>query len=290
MRKDGFKVSKQALSQILHNTVYCGLLPDKYDRNNGDYIKGIHEPLISEEQFFRVQNILDGKNRTGVKRLRNNPLYPLRGYMYCWVCGNKMTASASRAKGGDLFYYYHCTRPHCNGSRVQKKILEKEFADFLQRIKPSDEILNLFEKCVIAKFKEKTKAAEQRRKQIKIKITDLETQKSRVINLLAKGTIDDEDGKIEIAKIKEQINQQQGILAEMASQPNVEECWLFAKNMLLNIDKAWVSGDLEFKQQLQGLIMPAGFKFDGKLIKPIKNPYFLSIFQQKTGENMNKGG
>lgn len=172
----------------------------------------------------------------------------------------------------------------------QFSVFEKKFIEFLRLIQPHEEIINLFEKCVVAKFQEKTKEAEQWIRQINLKITDLESQKSRIISLLAEGTIDDEDGKIEITRIKQEINQQRSILVEMTSGPSVEDCWLFAKKMLLHMAEAWLNGDLEFKQQLQGLITPAGFKFDGKLIKPIKNPYFLSIFQQKTGENIEKGG
>lgn len=287
LNRDGFKISKQALSVLLHNSVYCGLLPDTYNRNNGQYIKGIHEPLISEEQFFTVQRILQGKSRLSIVRLRNNPKFPLKGIIRCSVCGNKLTASIS--KGKKIYVpYYHCTKGHKPG-RVQQKVIEPIFENYLKCLCPDREVVNAFEKCVISTFKERTHEIEQQKKRTEQRIEELEEQKSRIIMLMARDKVGEDDGQKEIAKIKEKIHEQEEISAELATGPDVNKCWTYAKDLLLHLDKAWTNGDLEFKQKLQSLIMPDGFVFEGKIIKPIKNPYFLSMFQPKTGEIMRKG-
>ena len=36
MKKDDFVISKQTLSATLRNPVYCGLLPNIYQQNNGE--------------------------------------------------------------------------------------------------------------------------------------------------------------------------------------------------------------------------------------------------------------
>ena len=289
MEREGFKISKQALSMLLRNTVYCGLLPDKYNKNGGEYIKGIHEPLISEEQFFKVQAILDGRRPNIVPRKRNNPDYPLRGYVYCYDCNTKMTAS--RSKGHTKhFYYYHCKKPHCNAARVQKKVLENAFKEYLHNLTIPLPIIDLFEKCVITKFNEKTHDITLQKRHIEREIENLESNKSDLIQLSLRKIFDEEDIKKEMDKIKMQIQEKELMLQELANGPDVQACWDFAKNVLLQLDKAWEQGDLNFKQRLQGLIMPAGFTFKENLVKPIKNPYFLSIFQQKTGKNIEKGG
>lgn len=288
MEREGFKISKQALSVLLRNIVYCGLLPDKYNKNNGKYIKGIHEPLITEEQYFKVQAILNDRRPNAVPRKRNNPNYPLRGYVYCWDCNAKMTAS--RAKGHTkYFYYYHCKKPHCNASRVQKNVLESAFRTYLQTIKIHPRVIDLFEKCVVSKFEEKMHDVIWQRKHIEREIQKLEKHKSDLINLLLRKVLEEEDMKKEMDKIKAQINEQQIMLQELANGPDVQSCWNFAKNVLLHLDDAWEKGDLNFRQRLQGLIVPAGFTFKENLVKPIKNPCFLSIFQHKTGENVNMG-
>jgi|GEM_PF-6410814 hypothetical protein len=65
-------------------------------------VEGKHEPLISEELFLKVQNVL---RRKGTKDLRlpggraiNNERYPLRGILLCPKCGNNLTASGSKGR------------------------------------------------------------------------------------------------------------------------------------------------------------------------------------------------
>ena len=56
---EGFNSYPQAFNKILHNPVYCGWLPDTQGANNGEPVKGIHEPLVSKELFDKVQDIID---------------------------------------------------------------------------------------------------------------------------------------------------------------------------------------------------------------------------------------
>lgn len=288
MKKDGFVISKQALSVLLRNSVYCGLLPDTYKRNNGNYIKGIHEPLISEETFFRVQQILDGKRPNAVPRVKNNPDFPLRGYIYCEKCGRRLTACFAKGKVIKV-PYYQCYNKGC--PRYQKKVLESSWVEYLKELKPNEEILVLFEKEIVAKFKEKTKEDMKQDKQVNNTIANLQDKKSKLIDLMTRNILSYQDGKIEIDKINQEISyyeETKNINAD--KRPNLEECLNFSKNILINLDTAWVNGDLDFRQRLQGLIIPEGFKFDGKFIKPIKNPHFMRVFSQKTGNSQIWGG
>ena len=64
----------------------------------GKPIKGNWEPLISEEVFWRVQNILDG-NKHGYIVEKNNDIRPLVGTLFYPVCGKKLTGY--EVKNGD---------------------------------------------------------------------------------------------------------------------------------------------------------------------------------------------
>ena len=75
---------------------------------------------------------------------------------------------------------------------------------------------------------------------------------------------------------------QKELLSDEQSGYNIEECWDFAKYFISNLAEIWEKGDLDLKQRLQGLITPDGFKFEDNLIKPQKNPHFISIFCHKT--------
>lgn len=288
LKKDGFVMSKQAFSVLLRNPIYCGLLPDTYNQNNGNYIKGIHEPLISEEMFFKIQRILDGKRPNVVPRIKDNPDFPLRGYVYCDKCGHKLTACFAKGKVIKV-PYYQCYNKGC--PRYQKKVLESSWVEYLKELKPNEEILVLFEKEIVAKFKEKTKEDMKQDKQVNNTIANLQDKKSKLIDLMTRNILSYQDGKIEIDKINQEISyyeETKNINAD--KRPNLEECLNFSKNILINLDTAWVNGNLDFRQRLQGLIIPEGFKFDGKFIKPIKNPHFMRVFSQKMGNSQIWGG
>jgi len=287
MKKDGFKIIKQALSKLLRNSVYCGLLPDYYKQNSGEYIKGIHAPIITPEQFFKVQAILDGRRPNIVPRQKNNPLFPLRRYIVCAKCGKLLTACNARGKKIKV-PYYQCTTKGC--PRFQKKVIEPKYLEYMRQNKPDEKILSLFEQIVIDKFNEKTADLRKDRQKIGQSITGLREEKSRVIGLLAKGIITEHDGQEELLKINAQIAEKESLMSDDNSQPNINESWGFSKCFLLNMDEIWVNADLDLKQRVQGLITPAGFKFEDNLIKPIKTPRFMEVFNQKTGLSKNWGG
>ena len=54
--------------------------------------------------FFRVPAILDGRYEVTAPRQRNDPDFPLRGYVRCETCGKPFTASWS--KGRSDYYAY----------------------------------------------------------------------------------------------------------------------------------------------------------------------------------------
>jgi hypothetical protein len=89
-------------------------VPDFNVSKRGDF-----EPLITERIFFRVQAILDGRYEVTGPRQRNDPDFPLRGYVRCETCGKPLTAS------WEDYYNYH--RPHgaLDGQTPYERLLSK---------------------------------------------------------------------------------------------------------------------------------------------------------------------
>jgi site-specific DNA recombinase len=103
----GREITAQEFQRILRNPVYAGWLcpasmPDLR-------VKGLHRPLVSQELFDRVQDVLDGKKPVVVPKRHANPAFPLRGLVLCASCGNPLTASFCRSKTGKRYPYYYCT-------------------------------------------------------------------------------------------------------------------------------------------------------------------------------------
>lgn len=287
IRADGVKMLKGNLSRILGNPVYCGLIPDKYWDNDGQFIRARHAGIIPQEQYMRVQDILHGRRPSATPKRRNHPLFPLRRFVICSECGRFMTASIANGKKIKV-PYYHCSRT--GEERVQKKILETKYEEFLQSIKPQPEILKVFEAMVADIYRDKTADAKIRLQKTESELAELRTRKSKVIGLIADHIISEEDGREELMKINEGIAQREQLLNGNGEYADLKSCWSFTKYFILNASELWKRGDLALKQKIQGLITPAGFTFDGTLIKPLKIPYFISVFAQKQGSCLNWGG
>lgn len=278
MKRNGFKISKQTLSALLKNPVYCGLLPDRYLQNGGKLIKGIHEPLISETMFYEVQAILSGRARTAVPRQRNNPNFPLRRFVICAHCGKIMTAAYVQGKKIKVGYY-QCTTKGC--PRHQKKILEPAFLDYLRQVKPTPHALQVFEREVVEKFNARLQKETLLRKRCLSEIAELENQKSKVIEMMARGSIPELDGKATIERINTDIADKNIYANADHKEFDLKECWEEAKEFISRMDIVWEKGDIDLKQRVQGLITPKGFVFENNLIKPLESPHFMGVFGLK---------
>ncbi|MEO2017874.1 MAG: recombinase family protein [Fuerstiella sp.] len=97
--------SKQQVVRLLRNPVYIGRIV--WGNASKD---DSHSPIVSKEQFDRVQRILDETTvtRSNAKQSRGRG-YPLRGLVRCG-CGCMMTPKSANGRGGKKYPYYECTR------------------------------------------------------------------------------------------------------------------------------------------------------------------------------------
>lgn len=125
----GFKnKGSSAINDILRNPVYAGLIKIKAFKNTSEkYIKALHKPIISETDFWRIQEVL---NRKPKRLTRANEEFPLRGVIKC-PCGRNLTAGWT--KGNRKYYlYYKCVNhPSIN---IPGETMHKKFEDLLKKI------------------------------------------------------------------------------------------------------------------------------------------------------------
>jgi hypothetical protein len=118
--------------QMFTNIFYAGYL-----NYNGNQYKAAHEPMITIEEFDRVQKLLGdrGKPRSQTKE------FPYTGIIHCAECGCTITAESKqkliKSTGENKIYtYYHCThrkRDYRCTQRKNKAVekLEQEILDDL---------------------------------------------------------------------------------------------------------------------------------------------------------------
>ena len=104
-RRAGRAITKQTLSRMLRNQVYAGWVCSGENR-----VKGLHEPIVSQELFDVVQDALDGKAAPPVAHKKLNNDFPLKGFIRCTTCDKKLTAGWVKGRK-EKYARYWCWNP-----------------------------------------------------------------------------------------------------------------------------------------------------------------------------------
>lgn len=86
--------------RVLKNRLYLGEI--KY---SGKFYKGVHEPIISEEQYNRVQKIMENHRGTNYNKTKNALLV---GLIKCGCCGNNFVSYSTSTQAKTVYRYYVC--------------------------------------------------------------------------------------------------------------------------------------------------------------------------------------
>lgn len=108
----GKPISTSELHKLLIDCFYCG----EFEWHDRKY-QGKHEPLITKELFYRVQERL---NRKLTGKYKKHEFLFGHELLVCGECGRSVTAEVQKGHS-----YYHCTR-HGNNCSQRKYIREEE--------------------------------------------------------------------------------------------------------------------------------------------------------------------
>lgn len=144
----GFTIKgNSAIQKVLSNCVYAGLIKVPADKKRPDrYVKAIHLPIVSEPDFWIVQEMLGNKRPS---KAQPEERFPLRGILKCW-CGLHMTAGFSKGKR-NYYLYYRCIK-HTNNN-ISGITLHNQFNDLLRSLSFSQDQLKTITKMVSTKLK-----------------------------------------------------------------------------------------------------------------------------------------
>ncbi|MGJ8729323.1 recombinase family protein [Listeria aquatica] len=179
MYKKGYKVfNRKRYLNLLSNDVYIGYVSysDKVHR------KGIHEPIIKEDQFYRVQEIL--KRMQKFPNINKESKSLLASLLVCGKCGLPyLHASKSTTSRGHVYRYryYMCKSKKrlyqyepCDNKTIRAEELEKIVLDR------------------VANYSQPSQLKKQERdlSKIKNKIIEQQNKKKRLFELYLSGNYD----------------------------------------------------------------------------------------------------
>jgi DNA invertase Pin-like site-specific DNA recombinase len=167
----GIPLSRATLYRILNDPFYYGRF--EYPLGSGNWYQGKHEPMITEEEFWRIQKILGKEGRPRPQRHD----FAFAGLMQCGECQAAITAEAKtqiicgRCKrkfaasnrshcpacetaiakmrqAKCLYYeYYHCTKrkkPDCSQGSIETRQLETQILQLLDTLTISEKLRDWF--------------------------------------------------------------------------------------------------------------------------------------------------
>src|SRR4051812_19795516 len=84
MREKGIKCSKNNFYTCVRNPTYCGKIRlAAYKDEPARLVQALHEPLISEGLFYKVQDVLDGQKKVYGLAIATPKDLPLRNFLKC---------------------------------------------------------------------------------------------------------------------------------------------------------------------------------------------------------------
>ncbi len=178
-KERGLKLTKQAFLNLLKNPVYIGRISiPATDDESATIQRGLHDGLISEELFNKVQKILRGKKKSYKGNSKSERL-PLKGHLICPKCGKIMTGSGSRGRKL-IYHYYHCQRKYgCNNS-IKAREANENFEKYLKTFVPKPEILELYTLILEQTFMTKLSTIETEKKELELKIAEIDIKIQRI--------------------------------------------------------------------------------------------------------------
>lgn len=262
LQQEGFKCSKNNLSNLLRNPVYIGKIKLRATKNEEESIvKAIHEPIVDEETFSIVQDILEGRKiKNNLAKIhRSKPELPLRGFLECPRCGKKLTGSASKGHGG-RYFYYHCVKG-CQ-ERYRADLANEKFIELLEDLKPNNEVINLYDTILKEMLAENENGRKVNAKAIESEISKVQERINNLQDKLADNQIAVSDYSSAKQRYDVQLRELQGKRSSMVQMSkDIYEQLVFSFSFLKDLPSHFREAALDVQQRIIGSIFPGKLLF-----------------------------
>lgn len=269
--KNGNDISNNGVYKMLRNPIYAGMV---HGKGLDEPVKGLHKALISEETYLKNQAILTGRRPRGPKPPKKfNQFWSLRRHLRCEYCGNLMTGSTSKGRGGKPHPYYHCTK--CKGAhkgtrhlRLKKDDIEMAYKLQLTFAAPPPHIMKLFRTIIFRWWNEEYAQSANVKHDIENRIQKLENQKIEANKMRISGAIETD---AELLETKNKINDEiDSLKLEQIAANEVyakrDQAIDLAIDFMANAEAMWNVATESNRGRFQKMVFPDGISVNEKLI------------------------
>ena len=137
-RRGGTPLALSSVYRVFNNPFYYGMI----HRKGADYV-GKHEPMVTEDEYWKGQELLGVKGRARSIKHR----FALTGIFRCGECGCSITAESRVNPYGSRYVYYRCTKKKrdtpCHARHIRLEEMEQQIIKELEGIDLPEKILQL---------------------------------------------------------------------------------------------------------------------------------------------------
>lgn len=247
---------------LVRNPVYCGqIFIPKYKEEEAHFVKGQHEPVISEALFYEVQDVLDGRKKKQRLQIEVDENLPLRGFLVCPRCGRVLTGSASKGKR-KYYHYYHCSSS-C-GSRFRTDAVNSLFIVELKKLVPHPGMIEIYKSAIISEYNSQTKDQMNGRRLLLERLEELNKQLAIARRLMLKEEITAADYRETKAEYQPEITSLEAQISNYSTSSNkIDDLINKAVDNVSRMDCLYENGTIKEKRQIVCSIYPEKLIFDG---------------------------
>jgi site-specific DNA recombinase len=187
--KNSRGISVATIHFILTNPFYYGLMIVK-----GEAHLGSHTPLVTKEQFDRVQRHLTSR-RTMAERPKRLS-FSFTGILRCGKCGRSMSAYLRTKPSGKQYVYYVCSnhiRRRCSQPLVPEQRVFSEVFSELYRVSLTPEEATQCHAMLDEMKRNSSEAAQKLRSSRETELAGIEMRRSRLLDALLSAALDRTD-------------------------------------------------------------------------------------------------
>jgi len=271
--KKGAPVPRQTWYAMLKNPLYCGWV-----RSGHQMVAGVHEAIVPQSLFDKVQAALNDNSRGNVSRLSLRPDFPLKQFVRCAKCERGLTAGIIKKK----FAYLWCYKKGCRAVLVSKGKLEVSFITLLGALQPTIEYLNQQSEIAAKQQEVRGESIQQESRALKMRLADQNRLNSKAIKAKLLGELSPEDFEALKENISEETTKIEAALSALDSERKaLEEMSKQSKLENISLVATWRNAAIEGKIELQKTLFPGGLFWsheNGFLNR--KNKWLMESFLQ----------
>ena len=281
------EIPESTFLDILRNIFYKGKIRVPATKTEPEVIvDGLHTPLVTEELFDTVQDIMDGKRKKQPKLTKPvQPEFYLRKYLICPHCGRAITGAFSTGGSGGKYPYYFCPTSGKH-LRMSADTLNNAFVDYVRGLRPSEMIMKLYSEVLNDLRKENARDIRAVIDKIDSEIYEMNERMNKIEDKYLDGEIDKEAYNRMINRQKQLLKaaEDRKELLETPNRGKIEPQLKYAMSLITNIDKFFQYAPAEVKIRALSSIFSGKLEFDGKIFRTDNLNTVLALIYQQTNE------